>query len=286
MKLFRSLVLLTCLLALSSCSSVRLGYNNLNWLISWKTSDYLPLDRAQKRWLSARVDEHLAWHCQTEIPRYRPLLAQLQNTVDTPDLPPELLLSQVPQLTPAIDRLLEEIAPTLAELLQQLDPAQIAALQVNLQEQQQEMHAEFVAPDANRQAKQRAERLEKRLGRWLGRLSPEQRQRIANWSAELEGQNRIWLENRQHWQRQFLATLEQRDEPGFAAQLSDLLVARERYWTDAFRQSTEANSRRGAVMLSDVLGMATESQRTRMHAQFDKLDQDLQQLQCGAQSQA
>lgn len=286
MYLFRSLLLLICLLALSSCSSARLAYNNLNWLINWKTSDYVPLSRTQKSWLSARIDEHLAWHCSTEIPRYRPLLAGLQNTLDTHDLPASILLEQVPQLMPAVDRVLHEIAPTLAELFRKLDHSQIAALQANLAEQQQDMHAKFVAPDPAAQAQQRAERLEKRLNRWLGRLSEEQRSRIDSWSAELEGQNTIWLENRQHWQQQLVVALNSRYEEGFTTHINDLLVERQRYWTEAFRESTKVTSRKGAAMLSDVLGMATDAQRARMDKQFEQLDRDLQRLQCAPPSQA
>lgn len=276
----RLITLVLCVCTLASCSSTRLAYSNLDWLIRWKTGDYIPLTSAQKSWLSTRVDEHLGWHCSTEIPRYRPLLANLQATIGLDDLQASALIEQVPELEPAVDRLLLEIAPTLAELFQQLDDAQIAALQVNLVEQHQEMHDKFVAPDSATQAQERSERLEKRLDRWLGRLNQEQRQRIARWSTALEGQNRIWLDNRQHWQQQLLASLQQRSEPEFTALITDLLIERERYWTPEFRERTEINSRNGADMLADVINLADDEQLARMNEQFAKVDQDLQKMQC------
>lgn len=276
----RPVILLLCLCLLASCSSTRLAYSNLNWLISWKTGDYIQLTRAQKNWMSTRVDEHLAWHCSTEIPRYRPLLANLQNTLEVDGLQSSALIDQIPQLEPAVDRLLREIAPTMAELFRQLDDSQVAALQTNLAEQRQEMHEQFVAPDPATQAEERSERLEKRLRRWLGRLNENQLQRIDSWSADLEGQNRIWLDNRQYWQQQLLATLQTRSDQGFSEQLTDLLVERERYWTAEFKESTEISSRKGADMLADIINMATEAQLTRMREQLAKLDQDLQKMQC------
>lgn len=276
----RPLVLFLCLCALTSCSSTRLAYSNLNWLISWKTGDYIPLTSTQKNWLSTRIDEHLDWHCSIEIPDYRSLLANLQTTLALDDLQASSLIDQIPQFEPAVDRVLLEIAPTMAELFQQLDDSQVAALEANLAEQHQEMHEKFVAPDSKTQAEERSERLEKRLRRWLGRLNDSQRQRIASWSGDMEGQNRIWLDNRQHWQQQLLATLRSRSDPGFTTQITDLLIERERYWTTEFKEQTEINSRRGAAMLADVINLASDKQLTRMREQFATLDQDLQQMQC------
>lgn len=276
----RPLVLFLCLCALTSCSSTRLAYSNLNWLISWKTGDYIPLTSTQKNWLSTRVDEHLDWHCSIEIPDYRSLLANLQTTLALDDLQASSLIDQIPQFEPAVDRVLLEIAPTMAELFQQLDDSQVAALEANLAEQHQEMQEKFVAPDSKTQAEERSERLEKRLRRWLGRLNESQRQRIASWSVDMEGQNQLWLDNRQHWQQQLLATLQSRSEPGFTAQITDLLIERERYWMTAFKEQTEINSRRGAAMLADVINLASDKQLTRMREQFAALDQDLQQMQC------
>ena len=285
MPLLRLIAILSCLLLLAACNSTRLAYNNLNWLIGWKVSDYIPLNSEQKTWLSEEVKAHQAWHCSTEIPRYRPMLANLQSTLETDKLDAAQLMDQIPQLEPAVDRLLVEVAPTMAELFKQLDDVQLSALKANLAEQHEEMVEKFAGPDAATQAKERSERLEKRLNRWLGRLNEAQRARIESWSAGLEDQNRIWLDNRQQWQQQLLTTLEtQREAEDFNDQISQLLVERERYWTDDFIQRSEINTRAGAQMLADVMNTATDTQRSRMAQQFTKLDRDLQQMQCESPS--
>ncbi|HEY6611743.1 MAG TPA: DUF6279 family lipoprotein, partial [Pseudomonas sp.] len=66
----RSLGLLLALLVLAACSRMELVYRNLDWLIPWKLDDYLSLDAGQSVWLDARLDDHLRWHCRSELPRY------------------------------------------------------------------------------------------------------------------------------------------------------------------------------------------------------------------------
>jgi len=58
----------------------------------------------------------------------------------------------------------------------------------------------------------------------------------------MEDQNRIWPDNRQHWQRQFIGSrLEQRVLlRNFNDKIIQLLVERERYWTDDSYSGSES----------------------------------------------
>ena len=274
-------VILICVVViLSSCSATRLAYNNIDWLVNWKSGDYVSLTREQKRWLSEEIRSHRDWHCSSELPRYQSLLGQLQPALSDNSIRAELLLERVPEIEPAIERVLEQIAPTLASLLTQLSQEQINELKANLATQHQALYSRFVEPDEATQVSQRSERLEKRLRPWLGRLSPEQRNRINQWSSELRGQNRIWLENREYWLSQFTAALEHRQEADFDARIISLLTDRQQFWTDSFRQRTEINTALVADMLADVLHMASASQAQRMAGRLESLNEDLTQLTC------
>lgn len=265
---------------LSACSTTRLGYNNLPWLVSWKSRDYVPLTREQRSWLREQVALQRDWHCQQELPRYPALLDQLATPLLNGNPSAKTLLSSRDQLEPTLDRLLTNLAPTLAELLQQLDDDQIAALQQNLNEQQQELYETYVAPDAATQASERQERLERRLRPWIGRLQTEQQTRIAEWSAQLEGQNAIWLDNRSYWLDAFNATLNAREQTDFNARIKRLLTDRESYWTESFRQRTEINSQLAAEMLSDVVALNSSSQNDRLRQRLDRLQADIARIDC------
>lgn len=265
---------------LSACSSSRLGYQNLPWLVSWKSRDYVPLTREQRAWLREQVALQRDWHCQQELPGYADLLDQLATPVLNGNPSADSLLDSRNQLEPALDRLLTQLAPTLADLLQQLEEDQIAALQQNLHKQQQELYDTYVAPDDATQANERQERLERRLRPWLGRLQSEQQERIADWSARLSGQNAVWLDNRRYWLDAFTAALDARDKPDFAAQIERLLTDRESYWTDSFRERTEINSQLAAHMLSDVMALNSTSQNARLRQRLDRLQADIERIDC------
>ncbi|TVP90178.1 MAG: hypothetical protein EA348_06695 [Pseudomonadaceae bacterium] len=283
--ILRPLIVCFCMLTLIvGCSATRLGYDNLPWLISWKSRDYVPLDREQRRWLRERVAEQRDWHCQQELPYYADLLDQLAAPLLATPPDSTQLLAGRSKLEPALDRLLGALAPSLAELLQQLDEQQISALLDNLEQQQSELHDTYVAPDAATQADERQERLEQRLRPWLGRLQTEQQARISEWTAQLEGQNAIWLENRQHWLDLFTASLAEREQADFPDRLERLLTDRESYWTDAFRQRTEINSRLAADMLADVVALNSSRQDNRMRQRLDRLKTDIARIDCSAET--
>lgn len=281
------LIAVTFMLAmLSSCSATKLAYDNIEWLVNWKSGDYVSLTREQKRWLIEEIRAHRNWHCSSELPRYQTLIGQLQPGLAGDAIQPEYLIEQIPEIEPAIDRVLQQIAPTVATLLSQLSQEQIEELKANLAKQQEDLHSRFAAPDEATQSSQRTERLEKRLKPWLGRLSREQRNRISQWSDQMHGQNRVWLENRQFWLEQFTAALAHRQEPGFDQRIVSLLTDRQQFWTDESRQRTEINTALAADMLADVLQMASSRQTQRMSGRLETLRGDLAQLECNQPSTA
>ncbi|MFP3520443.1 DUF6279 family lipoprotein, partial [Pseudomonas sp. SIMBA_077] len=81
------------------------------------------------------------------------------------------------------------------------------------------------------QIEQRSQRMSKRLNAWLGPLSPSEQQRVEQWSSSLGEQNQQWTANRAHWQAQFSAAVEQRQNSDFPQRIEQLLVHRESLWT-------------------------------------------------------
>ena len=58
---------LSCLFA---CSSTRLAYNYLDWVISWYLDDYIQLNKEQDDYYDRQLDELLQWHRSDQLPRY------------------------------------------------------------------------------------------------------------------------------------------------------------------------------------------------------------------------
>ncbi|MEJ6476355.1 DUF6279 family lipoprotein [Pseudoalteromonas piscicida] len=66
----KCLILVLCLLSLAGCSQ-RLAYNNLGWLASYYVSDYVDLTDEQEEKLESDVESLVAWHRESELPKYK-----------------------------------------------------------------------------------------------------------------------------------------------------------------------------------------------------------------------
>mgnify|MGYP000502958302 CR=1 FL=1 len=74
-------------------------------------------------------------------------------------------------------------------------------------------------------ARQRSERAQERLETWLGRLTTEQKERVDQWANQLEGNNDIWLDNRERWQAELLSLLAERESRPVEPEVHALLLA-------------------------------------------------------------
>ncbi|MGQ7958541.1 DUF6279 family lipoprotein [Pseudomonas sp. SP16.1] len=274
------ILLLIVTLLLGACSRIDLAYRNLDWLIPWKLDDYVALNEEQRAWLEPQLQEHLAWHCSVELPRYLDWLQASQALLDDPDS--DTLSTQLRALDQALQRLAVEITPSSVELLRGLSPRQVEQLFEALDKQNAKLREEYVEPPLAQQIAQRAERMSKRLQPWLGTLNERQRARIENWAEALGAQNRIWLDNRLAWQQVLREALEARRGADFAARMTDLLQQRERFHTDAYQASYADNRRALAELLADLLELADATQLSRARQRLNSLHNGLAKQQCQA----
>ncbi len=278
------LVLILTLVLATGCSFTRLGYQNLEWMINWKLRDYVSLNREQKRWLGAEIKNHHAWHCRSELPRYRAHLLALRDTALDPSIQAAELSQFVPIWEQEVSRTLRRMSPTLGTLLVSLEEDQIRGLEQNLARQNRDLHERYLAPSMDRQTRERSQRAQERIEAWLGRLTPTQRERVDLWAAELEGSAAVWLENREHWQHRFLELLKQRGQPGFEEAVEQLLLQPENYWTQAYRAQREKQAVRLSEMLAEILAIAEPRQRQHLERRADSLVQDLDNIRCASQT--
>ncbi|TXR35544.1 hypothetical protein FVE88_20480 [Ectopseudomonas mendocina] len=272
------LLLLAISLLLSACSRVDLAYRNLDWLIPWKLGDYVALTRKQSAWLKPQLQEHLAWHCSVELPRYLDWLQRSQQALNNRDS--ELMASQLADVEQAMQRLAVEITPSTITLLRGLSPRQVEQLVTAMDEQNAKLREEFLEPPLAEQISNRAERMEKRLQPWFGKLNTEQRERVRVWAAGLGEQNQVWLENRMAWQQALREALDVRRGDDFAARMTALLQQRERFYTDAYRASYASNRQAMAEMIVDLVRQADSTQLARADKHLQSLHADLAAQQC------
>ncbi|MHC6226788.1 DUF6279 family lipoprotein [Pseudomonas sp. X10] len=280
-KALRPLLLLTAfILALVACSRIDLAYRNLDVLVPWSLGDYLNMNRQQKAWLDQRLKQHLAWHCQTQLPGYLDWLDRIQQMVARDDVTDQQLQLRTNEARQAIGRVAEAITPSAAQLLRDMDDRQVRKMREAFSEDIRERQAKYVDTPLARQIERRAERMEKRLTPWLGELNPAQRLRVMTWSQDLGEQNRQWLANRAHWQQQFGLLMEQRHTSSFEPRLAQLLQHRESLWTPEYRIAFQRTEQQARSLLVDLIKHSTPGQRQFLQDRLTKVRADFSALKC------
>ena len=267
-------------LSLTACSRIALVYDNLDWLIPWRLDSYLNLDREQRTWLEPRLQAHLQWHCSRELPRYLDWLQRTRTLLEQAEPSPAALDARLDEIDAALARIGHEITPTAIALLQNLDDEQVAELFAELEQKNREAREKFLEPPLATQIEERQQRLQVRLRPWLGRLNEQQQIHLEQWATGLSGHSRLWLDNRERWQAQLRAALEERDSPAFAACLSHLLQEPQAYYGDSYREAYEQARQATAALFSQLLASADAQQRRRLTQRLDALHDDFSKQRC------
>lgn len=272
--------LLIALMLVTGCSRVGLAYRHLDVIIPWSLSDYLDMNTTQKDWLNERLKEHLSWHCTTQIPDYLAWLDRLQHMVETHQVNEAQLTARTAEAKQAIATISREITPSAVELLKQLDDRQVAEMQDAFDKDLRKHEKEFVNQPLSEQISDRAQRMEKRLAPWIGTLNLAQRMRVKQWSASLGEQNRLWIDNRAHWQAQLISTVKQRQASDFDDKIAKLLQDRETFWTPEYRQAYDRTEQAAISLLVDLIAASTPDQQQKLMQKIADTRQDFTDLSC------
>jgi len=268
------------LFLVAGCSQIGLTYRHLDLIIPWSLNDYLDMNATQKDWLDERLKEHLSWHCTTQIPNYLSWLDRLQGMVETNQVNEEQLRARTFEARQAIATISREITPSAVELLRQLNDQQVAEMEAAFAKDMGKHEADFVDQPLDKQIKDRAQRMEKRLNTWVGKLSPVQRDRVMQWSTSLGEQNRLWIDNRAHWQSLLVTAVKQRQAPDFDQKIARLLQDRETFWTPEYRAAYDHTEQAAISLITDLMPQSSPEQRQKLLQKIADVRQDFTNLSC------
>lgn len=278
----RNPILAACLFLflLAGCSSTKLAYRYADWGVVWWVEDYVSLTSKQKNTLSRDLDALRQWHCSAELPRYSAWLDEFEADVASgaPDV--ETLEYHQQQLMAFVPGLLTQALPIAINLLQSLSDEQIAELSRNMAKDQSELEQEMLAATTAETAKARAERTAERVERWLGDLNIEQHTLVQHWSANRGQQTEIWLQGRKNWQQALLRVLEDRDHPGFADSIRDLVINSERARGPAYQAMMADSQQALTSLMHDLIQAGDNTHREQLQAEANKLNRDFTALTC------
>ena len=166
-------------LATAGCSLIKLGYGQASGLAYRWLDRYVDFDNEQSLKVRPALDDALAWHRRTQLPDYVQLLARAEAEVAA-DVTPERMCAWAGELRSRIEPVLQQLAPTIADVARTLSPAQVANIEKRFAETNEEYRDDHVQRNPQRRHKAEVKREVERAEMFYGRLDAAQRDLVAH----------------------------------------------------------------------------------------------------------
>jgi len=199
-------------LALAACSATRVAYDNADTMLRFMASSYLDLDATQSDDLTPRIVRFHQWHRANELPVYAALLKSASQRAAKGITAEDVawgLVNVRARYRRFAAKAVEDAAPVLATLV----PEQFAVLEKKFTENNEKYAKEFLSADDKRRRRAQLKRMLERFRDFAGELTPDQEARIERFALAHERHVALRFEDRQRWQRDFVAALKRERKP-------------------------------------------------------------------------
>lgn len=249
-----------CVVALSGCSALQLGYNNADTLLQWRGGRYFGFEDEQKAEFERRVQRFLAWHRRSELPRYahvaNELAGRLERGVSLDDL-----VWGYDAFQAHLRQSLKAGGGEIGDLLDALSPAQVEKFQAQLERENRDFAKEhgLREPPEERRARRVKRNLE-RMEDWVGPLTEAQVERIVLYSRRAPLDDELRDRDRRRMQRELVGIVKAKEAKKRLAQWA---AAWDQNRDPAYDAARKANLQEFYSMLLDLDKTLSPEQRSR-----------------------
>ena len=255
----RSIVLLL-VCGLAGCSLLY-SYHNIDRYIRWSLDDYIAWDSTQNAELRARLNAQLEWHRETQLPRYRIWLDNLDRELEN-DVNVAQLQRAAEELQLFWQDTMAHAQQDICAQLAMLSDKQVAALIATMREKQADTKAEYDDMSTADLHKKRIRQMRKQVRYWLGALNERQEALITTWAEQLPDGRARWLNSRTRWTDAFEQALKHRHEPElFATEIQRLFVTPQENWDEEYRDASQHTFNMALQLFADLHNARTPEQR-------------------------
>ncbi|MGH8482319.1 MAG: DUF6279 family lipoprotein [Nevskiaceae bacterium] len=269
--------MLLALAAVAGCSSVKFGYNRLDWIVSWQLGRFVDLDRQQKRLVAERLGVAWHWHRSTQLTLYvhdlRELAGQVDRPLDAEQVERYLKLSQE-----HAGRTLRELVPDVARVLGTFSDAQAGELLENMADRRAERAEESAGLTTEELREKAQEQMLKGFKRWIGPATRDQQRRVRDWAHERQYAGTIWQQYEEAWAAAFTEVLGQRGTPEFEARLAALFDDAQVPYAEEMQRVQQHNRQAWIGLMADLSASLDGAQRRRLRDRLADLAGDLEEL--------
>jgi hypothetical protein len=274
-------VLLTALLV-GACSLVDFAYHQLDWLMLRQVEAVVDLRADQRARLRGDIDALLAWHCETQVPRYVVFLDVLEEDFRRGRVTPGRVAEHAETLEGYWYAVLEKSADGLGQLLGSLAPYQIEQLELALRRRNDET-AQAIRGAAGRDPSPAYAKLAQRqIRRWIGPLNQRQEQIIRDWSRAFEPLGNLGLAYRRSLHRSLhRLVLDHQGEPAaLTRELEGFIDASKTDPPARYAGRVDANKARSIEMIAEVVAAMDAEQLDRLGTSIEKWRGELRRIRC------
>lgn len=270
------------LFLLSSCSMLRLGYDQGPQLVWWWLDGYVNFSNEQTPHAKEAIRKWFTWHRTTQLPEYAAWLSTLRSQIGDPVAPAQICgWSEELRNTiaPALDHTVQLGAP----LVPNLGEAQWRSIERRYAKGNDEFRRDFLQPHTEERLAASIKRIVKRVENIYGSIDEAQHRLIVAGIEASPFDPEAWLAERQRRQHETLLTLRHlATEPAEAghvvAALRGLVERVERSIDTDYRAYQVKLTEYNCAFIASVHNSTNPIQRQHAHDKLKGWEIDLRKL--------
>ncbi len=204
---FRMLFVLTIVVALAACSSVKFAYNQGDTLLYWFVDAYVDLDSEQAPLVKEDIGQLIKWHRKTQLREYSQFLTKAQAKLASNNITHADLKADYKDIRNRTELLANKALPELTDLALSVKPEQIANIEEKFRKNNETYRKKFVSISNDKKQKQRYKKSMEQFELWFGDFSSDQEEVLRKASDARPLDNQIWLDERIIRQKKIIAVL-------------------------------------------------------------------------------
>jgi hypothetical protein len=204
---FRVLALLTIMVALAACSSIKFAYNQGDTLLYWFVDAYVDLDSEQAPLVKEDIGQLIKWHRKTQLRDYSQFLAKAQTQLASSNITHADLKADYKDIKARTETLAYKALPELTDLALSVKPEQIANIEEKFRKNNETYRKKFVSIDNDKKQKQRYKKSMEQFELWFGSFSGDQEAILRKASDARPLDNQVWLDERIIRQKKIISAL-------------------------------------------------------------------------------
>jgi hypothetical protein len=160
-------------IVLSGCSTIKLGYNNLDEITYWWLDGYVDFSDEQAPRVRDDIRRLLHWHRTQELPRFASILRAMEQAAGN-DITPAQACVYVDQVRARLDALAEQAEPAVVTLATGLSPEQLAHLARKYEKNNARYRNDWIDISADERDEKRVDQVAERGEMVYGKLTDAQ----------------------------------------------------------------------------------------------------------------